>query len=141
MVLGYPVTKGLRVMEWHEINVNLTTKHAKFNVPFCVREQFSTQNVITLTGIGEVLEKASLCQVVVGGGVCGSRLLQSQSTTSGINYHLQYEHPENWKLVQAEKVYKETAKVGAKRNDDFIMDAAEQVVSTPPDKKGKTGTP
>ena len=55
--------KGLRVIKWHEINVNLTTKHVKFNVRFCNGEQKRKQYKHLLTKWtpnGEWKGKASL---------------------------------------------------------------------------------
>ena len=51
--------------------------------------------------------KAAICQVKVGGIICAKRLLQTGSTTSGLNSHLFSKHPKVWEQVKSQKANQE----------------------------------
>ena len=71
------------------------------------------------------LNKGAICQVKVGGAVCGKRLLQNGSTTSGLNHHLFSQHPKVWETVKSAKANKEAERLSAKRNLSSLMDKLE----------------
>ena len=55
--------------------------------------------------------KASICQVKVGGIICAKRLLQTGSTTSGLNSHLFSKHPKVWEHVKSQKANQEAERL------------------------------
>ena len=75
--------------------------------------------------IGGHINKGAICQVNVGGAVCGKRLLQNGSTTSGLNHHLYSQHPKVWETVKSAKANKEALRLSAKRNLSSLMDKLE----------------
>ena len=79
------------------------------------------------------LIKAAICQVKVGGHICGKRLLQTGSTTSGLNSHLFSKHPKVWELVKSEKANQEAERLNAKKNLSNLLDKLEGT----PAKKGR----
>ena len=75
--------------------------------------------------LGGHLNKGALCQVKVAGAICGKRLLQNGSTTSGLNHHLFSQHPKLWETVKSAKANKEADRLNAKRNLSSLMDKLE----------------
>ena len=74
------------------------------------------------------LEKGAICQINVGGGICGKRILQNGSTTSGLNNHLFSKHPKQWELVKTAKANKEAERLSAKRNLSSLMECIAKMI-------------
>ena len=74
------------------------------------------------------LEKRAICQINVGGGICGKRILQNGSTTSGLNNHLFSKHPKKWELVKTAKANKEAERLSAKRNLSSLMECIAKMI-------------
>ena len=77
--------------------------------------------------------KAAICQVKVGGIICAKRLLQTGSTTSGLNSHLFSKHPKVWEQVKSQKANQEAEHLKAKTNLRSLLDKLEGT----PSKKGR----
>ena len=77
--------------------------------------------------INGVKSKAARCQVMVGGGKCNARLLQGDSTTSGLNSHLEKKHPKQWVMFLAAKANKAAIKAGANKVAHALFDKAEGI--------------
>ena len=79
--------------------------------------------------VGGQLEKGALCQVEVGGVICGRRLLQNGAKTSGLHAHLESQHPEEWALYKTAKRQLDVEKMGAQQPVSDLYDTVEGNIS------------
>ena len=75
--------------------------------------------------VGGQLEKGALCQVEVGGVICGRRLLQNGASTTGLNNHLESQHPKEWAKYKTAQSQLDFEKMGAKHTVSDLYDKVE----------------
>ena len=63
--------------------------------------------------VGKKVEKAAICQVDVGGAICGIRLIQNYSTTGILRGHLKVQHLKAWVTFNEARNHLESEKRGA----------------------------
>ena len=85
------------------------------------------KEVPSKSGVGVEYQKFAECQVLKGGAICGAMIKQGQSTATGMNSHLHFQHPKGDASVKAAKTLKDAEKTGAKCNIATLFATAEGV--------------
>ena len=65
--------------------------------------------------LGKKAEKIAICQVDVGGAICGERLLQKNSESDDLKRHLKVQHLKAWVTFNEARNHLESEKCDAKR--------------------------
>ena len=73
---------------------------------------------------GLIKTQHEICQVMVGGAICGNRMKMPQASTTGPRNYLKYMHPKIW--VEMEAIVK--AKSQVKRGAQLILAEALDII-------------
>ena len=74
---------------------------------------------------GQIKTQHAICQVMVGGAICGKRMAMPQTSTTGPRNHLKYMHPKIWVEMTAIAQAKTQVNRGAARALNEAMNIIE----------------
>ena len=80
---------------------------------------------ITVDSTGQIKKQTGICQVMVGGAICGKVMAMPQASTTGPRNHLKNMHPKIWVELTAIAQAKTQVKRGATRALNSAMDLIE----------------
>ena len=80
---------------------------------------------ITVDKTGQIKKQTGICQVMVGGAICGKVMAMPQASTTGPRNHLKNMHPKIWVELTAIAQAKTQVKRGATRALNSAMDLIE----------------
>ena len=80
---------------------------------------------ITVDKSGQIKKQTGICQVMVGGAICGKVMAMPQASTTGPRNHLKNMHPKIWVELTAIAQAKTQVKRGATRALNSAMDLIE----------------
>ena len=80
---------------------------------------------ITVDSTGQIKKQTGICQVMVGGAICGKVMAMPQASTTGPRNHLKNCHPKIWVELTAIAQAKTQVKRGATRALNSAMDLIE----------------